>query len=91
MDPVFHIFPALLPNALYAAVWSACQQPRWGFGSQSTPERGRPFWHMDLAGSMNASFWAVAALTYSDDLREGVNAALEKRAAVYNKADRSSS
>ena len=40
---------------------------------------------MDLAGSMNASFWAVAALTYSDDLREGVDAAIEKREPVYNR------
>jgi hypothetical protein len=43
---------------------------------------------MDLAGSMNASFWAVAALTYSDDLREGVAAALEKREPVYNRGDK---
>jgi hypothetical protein len=39
---------------------------------------------MDLAGSMNASFWAVAALTYSDDLREGVDAAIERREPRYN-------
>jgi enoyl-CoA hydratase/carnithine racemase len=52
---------------------------------EATKQQLRQSWHMDLAGSMNASFWAVAALTYSDDLREGVAAALEKRTPVYNK------
>ena len=54
---------------------------------EATKQQLRQSWHMDLAGSMNASFWAVAALTYSDDLREGVAAALEKRTPVYNKDD----
>lgn len=53
---------------------------------EATKQQLRQSWHMDLVGSMNASFWAVAALTYSDDLREGVAAAIEKREPVYNKA-----
>lgn len=52
---------------------------------EATKQQLRQSWHMDLAGSMNASFWAVAALTYSDDLREGVDAAIEKREPVYNR------
>ncbi|MES2097034.1 MAG: enoyl-CoA hydratase/isomerase family protein [Pseudomonadota bacterium] len=52
---------------------------------EATKQQLRQSWHMDLVGSMNASFWGVATLSYSDDLREGVAAALEKRAPVYNK------
>jgi enoyl-CoA hydratase/carnithine racemase len=52
---------------------------------EATKQQLRQSWHMDLAGSMNASFWAVAALTYSDDLREGVAAAIEKREPQYNR------
>lgn len=52
---------------------------------EATKQQLRQSWHMDLAGSMNASFWAVAALTYSDDLREGVEAAIEKREPQYNR------
>jgi len=51
---------------------------------EATKQQLRQSWHMDLAGSMNASFWAVAALTYSDDLREGVDAAIERREPRYN-------
>ncbi len=52
---------------------------------EATKQQLRQSWHMDLTGSMNASFWAVAALTYSDDLREGVAAAIEKREPQYNR------
>ncbi|MDX5985118.1 enoyl-CoA hydratase/isomerase family protein [Sphingomonas echinoides] len=52
---------------------------------EATKQQLRESWHMTLVGSMNASFWGVATLSYSDDLREGVGAALEKRAPVYNK------
>lgn len=79
---------ALVAEAVALAARIA-ERPRLAI--EATKQQLRQSWHMDLAGSMNASFWAVAALTYSDDLREGVNAALEKRTAVYNKADRSSS
>ena len=54
---------------------------------EATKQQLRQSWHMDLVGSMNASFWGVATLTYSDDLREGVAAAIEKRKPVYNKND----
>lgn len=55
---------------------------------EATKQQLRQSWHMDLQGSMNASFWGVAAMTYSADLREGVNAALEKRAPQYNRGNR---
>ncbi len=52
---------------------------------EATKQQLRQSWHMDLAGSMNASFWAVAALTYSGDLREGIDAAIEKRDPIFNR------
>jgi enoyl-CoA hydratase len=55
---------------------------------EATKQQLRQSWHMDLASTMNASFWTVAALTYSDDLREGVNAGLEKRTPRYNRDDK---
>ena len=73
---------ALIPEASALAARIATQ-PRLAL--EATKQQLRQSWHMDLAGSMNASFWAVAALTYSDDLREGVAAALEKRPAHFNK------
>ena len=56
---------------------------------EATKQQLRQSWHMDLASSMNSNFWAAASLTYSDDLREGVAAAREKRIPVFNKKDRS--
>ncbi len=74
----------LLAEAVALAARIA-ERPRLAI--EATKQQLRQSWHMDLAGSMNASFWAVAALTYSADLREGVAAALEKRSPVYNQAD----
>jgi enoyl-CoA hydratase/carnithine racemase len=54
---------------------------------EATKQQIRQSWHMDLQSTMNVSFWTVAALTYSDDLREGVNAGLEKRTPKYNRSD----
>lgn len=74
---------ALLQEAIALAARIA-ERPRLAI--EATKQQLRQSWHMDLVGSMNASFWGVATLSYSDDLREGVNAALEKRAPVYNKS-----
>jgi enoyl-CoA hydratase len=41
-------------------------------------------WHTDLIASLNSSFWTTAALQRSRDLREGLDAALEKRPPSYN-------
>jgi enoyl-CoA hydratase len=52
---------------------------------EATKQALRASWQLDLASSMSASFWAVAALHYTDDLKEGVNAFLEKRPPEFNK------
>lgn len=79
-----------LPEALItetvALAARIAERPRLAI--EATKQQLRQSWHMDLAGSMNASFWAVSALTYSDDLREGVAAALEKREPSYNNGDK---
>lgn len=75
---------ALISEAVALAARIA-ERPRLAI--EATKQQLRQSWHMDLAGSMNASFWAVAALSYSEDLREGVAAALEKREPSYNKGD----
>jgi len=72
---------ALVPHAVALAARIA-ERPRLAI--EATKQQLRQSWHMDLQGSMNASFWGVATMTYSDDLREGVNAALEKRAPKFN-------
>lgn len=46
---------------------------------EATKQALRQSWHMDLPTVFNTSFWAVAALTYTADVREGVDAFLEKR------------
>jgi len=74
----------LIPEAVALAARIA-ERPRLAI--EATKQQLRQSWHMDLQGSMNASFWGVAAMTYSADLREGVNAALEKRAPRYNRDD----
>jgi enoyl-CoA hydratase len=51
---------------------------------EATKQALRASWQLDLAASMNASFWAVAALHHTDDLKEGVNAFLEKRPPQFN-------
>lgn len=73
---------ALVGEAVALAARIA-ERPRLAI--EATKQQLRQSWHMDLVGSMNASFWGVATLSYSDDLREGVAAALEKRAPVYNR------
>lgn len=55
---------------------------------EATKQQLRQSWHMDLVGSMNASFWAVAALSHTNDLKEGVAAAREKRPAKFNANDK---
>ncbi|MES2492443.1 MAG: enoyl-CoA hydratase-related protein [Pseudomonadota bacterium] len=75
---------ALLDEAVALAARIA-ERPRLAL--EATKQQLRQSWHMDLAASMNMSFWGVAAMTHSDDLREGVNAALEKRTPRYNRTD----
>ena len=75
--------PEALLDAAVALAARIAERPRLAI--EATKQQLRQSWHMDLVGSMNASFWAVAALSYSDDLREGVAAAREKREPRYNR------
>lgn len=51
---------------------------------EATKQQLRHGWNMDLNAAMSASFWGVAAMTRTRDLREGIEAALEKREPRYN-------
>lgn len=75
--------PEVLLAEAVALAARIAERPRLAL--EATKQQLRQSWHMDLHGSMNASFWGVAALTYSDDLREGVAAAIEKREPRYNR------
>jgi enoyl-CoA hydratase/carnithine racemase len=75
---------ALVDEAVALAARIA-ERPRLAI--EATKQQLRQSWHMDLAGSMNASFWAAAALSHGDDLREGIAAAREKRTPKFNQRD----
>lgn len=51
---------------------------------EATKQALRTSWQTDLLGSMNAGYWAVGALHYTDDLREGIDAFLERRPPRFN-------
>lgn len=55
---------------------------------EATKQQLRQSWHMDLIGSMNASFWGVATMSHTEDLKEGIAAAREKRAPQFNLSDK---
>lgn len=75
---------ALIETALDLASRIA-SRPRLAI--EATKHQLRQSWHTDLQTAMNMSFWGVATMTYSDDLREGISAALEKREPRYNQSD----
>lgn len=52
---------------------------------EATKHALRSTWQVDLATSMSASYWAVAALHHGPDLAEGIDAFLERRAPEYNR------
>lgn len=52
---------------------------------EATKNALRGTWSQDLVSSTTAGFWAVSALFATDDLREGVDATLEKRAPMFNR------
>jgi enoyl-CoA hydratase len=54
---------------------------------EATKQSLRQSWHMDLQTVFNTSFWAVSALTYTRDLKEGVDAFIEKREPEFGKAE----
>jgi enoyl-CoA hydratase len=51
---------------------------------EATKHLLRTSWHTDLAGSLGSSFWVTSALQNSRDLKEGIDASLEKRTPRYN-------
>lgn len=51
---------------------------------EATKQQLRTSWQTDLSGSMAMSYWAVAALHHTRDLREGVVAAQERRSPLFN-------
>lgn len=55
---------------------------------EATKQALRAAWSQDLASAMSTSFWVTSALHHTDDLHEGVVAAIEKRSPSYNRAPR---
>ena len=55
---------------------------------EATKQQLRQSWHLDLISSMNASFWGVATMSHTEDLKEGIAAAREKRAPRFNASDK---
>jgi enoyl-CoA hydratase/carnithine racemase len=76
---------SLLPEAVALAARIAAY-PRLAL--EATKQQLRQSWHQDLIGSMNASFWGVATLSHTEDLKEGIAAAREKRPPKFNASDR---
>ncbi len=76
---------ALMPTAIELATRIATHSR---LALEATKQQLRQSWHMDLVSSMNASFWSVAALTHTSDLKEGIAAAREKRPARFNMNDK---
>jgi enoyl-CoA hydratase len=54
---------------------------------EATKQQLRQSWHLDLISAMNSSFWAVATMSHTEDLKEGIAAARERRPARFNKSD----
>ena len=69
------------PDALLAAAVGLASRiaanPRHAV--EATKQALRASWHMDLSSVLAASYWTVAALHHTADLKEGVDAFLEKR------------
>lgn len=78
--------PAGLMDAAVGLAARIAAYPRLAL--EATKQQLRQSWHMDLAGSMNASFWAVATMSHTEDLKEGIAAAREKREPRFNTGDK---
>lgn len=52
---------------------------------EATKQALRASWQHDLASAMTSSYWTTAALQYTDDMREAVDAFLEKRPPRFNR------
>jgi enoyl-CoA hydratase len=71
----------LLPEAIALAAKIASRPRR---AVEATKQALRASWDTDLQGALVSSFWATAALQYTDDVAEGITAALERRPPRYN-------
>jgi len=76
---------ALLDTAIALAARIAAY-PRLAL--EATKQQLRQSWHLDLVSSMNLSFWGVATMSHTDDLKEGIAAAREKRTPRFNASDK---
>jgi enoyl-CoA hydratase/carnithine racemase len=54
---------------------------------EATKQALKAGWNQDLQTAITSGYWAVTALQYTDDIREGVAAFLEKREPDYNRVD----
>jgi enoyl-CoA hydratase len=71
----------LLPTATTLATKIARKSWR---AVDATKQALRSSWQVDLATSMNASYWSVSALHHGRDLSEGIDAFLEGRRPRFN-------
>jgi enoyl-CoA hydratase/carnithine racemase len=55
---------------------------------EATKQQLRQSWHLDLISAMNLSFWGVATMSHTEDLKEGIAAAREKRPPRFNTSDK---
>jgi enoyl-CoA hydratase len=77
--------PEALLDAAIALASRIAAYPRLAL--EATKQQLRHSWHLDLVSSMNASFWAVATMSHTEDLKEGIAAARERRAPRFNQSN----
>jgi enoyl-CoA hydratase len=77
--------PEALLDAAIALASRIAAYPRLAL--EATKQQLRQSWHLDLVSSMNASFWAVATMSHTEDLKEGIAAARERRAPRFNQSN----
>jgi enoyl-CoA hydratase/carnithine racemase len=75
----------LLPETIALAARIAAY-PRLAL--EATKQQLRQSWHLDLISSMHASFWGVATMSHTEDLKEGIAAARDKRPPRFNASDK---
>ena len=72
----------LLPTAVALAERIAAKPAR---ALDATKQALRASWQQDLASAMAASYWVTTSLQHTADLREAIDAFLEKRPPVFNR------
>lgn len=75
--------PEELMDAAVGLAATIASRPRQAV--EATKNALRASWSHDLVSSTTAGFWAASALFGTDDVREGVDAALEKREPHFNR------